>query len=34
MALLELHNIDALAIDLLHCPLGELPSTLVMMDNV
>jgi len=34
MVLLELHNIVSLVIELLHCPLGKIPSTLVMMDNV
>ena len=34
MVLLELHNIVSFVIELLHFPLGKLPSTLLMMDNV
>ena len=34
MVLLELHNIAAFVTNLLHCPLGILPLTLVMMGNI
>ncbi len=34
MVFLELHNIASLVIDFLHCPLGKLPSTSIMMDNI
>jgi len=34
MVLLELHKIVALVINFLHCLLGKIPSTLVMMGNI